>query len=186
MRATGHTLALIFSVAMAACGSSEDKNEEEPPVGTDPDAIGRFGEPFDWPVVSMHLALLPDGRVMSFGSTTDGRQGAMLHYNVWDPIQGTGPSSMLLLPNTTPTDISCAGQTLVPAILRREFEMSWDTWVTPTTAGKPIGWMSDADWEETIKVLKAYGGVDTPLKAADLFTNEFIPTGGEFVPPQPK
>jgi hypothetical protein len=115
MRATGYTLALIFSVAMAACGSGEDKQEEEPPVGTDPDSVGRFGESFDWPVVSMHLALLPDGRVMSFGSTTDGRQGAMLHYNVWDPTQGTGPSSMLLLPNTTPTDISCAGQTLLPA-----------------------------------------------------------------------
>ena len=71
-------------------------------------------------------------------------------------------------------------QAVVPAIARREFEMSWDTWVTPNTAGKPIGWMSDADWDETVKVLQEYGGVSTPLKAADLFTNEFVPAGSEF------
>ena len=64
--------------------------------------------------------------------------------------------------------------------------MSWDTWVTPNTAGKPIGWMSDADWDETVKVLQEYGGVSTPLKAADLFTNEFVPAGSEWIPPQPK
>jgi hypothetical protein len=104
----------VVLAALAACGSG-DKEEEAPPPGTGPEAIGRFGEAFDWPIISMHLALLPDGRVMSFGTSTDGKQGAMLEYNVWDPAQGTGPSSMLMLPNTTLTDISCAGQTLVPA-----------------------------------------------------------------------
>ena len=44
--------------------------------------------------------------------------------------------------------------------------MSWDTWVTPNTAGKPLGWMSDKDWEETVRVLKQYGGVTTPLEAS--------------------
>ena len=72
----------------------------------------------------------------------------------------------------------------VPAISRREAELSFDTWVTPNTAGKPLGWMSDKDWNETVAVLKQYGGVTTPLEAAQLYTNEFVPTGGEFVPPQ--
>jgi NitT/TauT family transport system substrate-binding protein len=72
----------------------------------------------------------------------------------------------------------------VPAISRREAELSFDTWVTPNTAGKPLGWMSDKDWNETVAVLKQYGGVTTPLEAAQLYTNEFVPTAGEFVPPQ--
>jgi NitT/TauT family transport system substrate-binding protein len=75
-------------------------------------------------------------------------------------------------------------QTIDPAITRREMDFSWKTWVTPNTRDKPLGWASDADWAETVNVLKLYGGVTTPLTAAQLYTNEFVPTGAEFVPPQ--
>jgi NitT/TauT family transport system substrate-binding protein len=44
--------------------------------------------------------------------------------------------------------------------------------------------MSEKDWDETVGVLKQYGGVTTPLEATQLYTNEFVPTAGEFVPPQ--
>jgi NitT/TauT family transport system substrate-binding protein len=71
------------------------------------------------------------------------------------------------------------------AILRREAELSWQTWVTPNTAGKPLGWMSDQDWADTVGALKQYGGVTAPLEAQQLYTNDFVPTGAEFVPPQP-
>ncbi len=74
--------------------------------------------------------------------------------------------------------------TLEPTIVRREAELSWNTWVTPTTAGRPLGWMAEKDWEQTVDVLKQYGGVTTPLEAKQLFTNDFVPTGAEFVPPQ--
>jgi NitT/TauT family transport system substrate-binding protein len=70
-----------------------------------------------------------------------------------------------------------------PAIARREAEMSWQTWVSPNTLGKPLGWMAEKDWEETVEVLKHYGGVTTPLEARQLYTNEFVPTGTEFIPP---
>ncbi len=73
--------------------------------------------------------------------------------------------------------------TVEPAIVLREAELSWENWVTPNTAGKPLGWMSDKDWEQTVEVLKAYGGVTGPLEASQLFTNEFVPTGNEFLPP---
>jgi NitT/TauT family transport system substrate-binding protein len=75
-------------------------------------------------------------------------------------------------------------ETIDPAITRREMELSWKTWVTPNTKGKPLGWASDVDWVETVKVLKQYGGVTTPLEAGTLYTNEFVPTGAEYVPPQ--
>lgn len=70
------------------------------------------------------------------------------------------------------------------AITLREAQLSWSTWVTPTTADKPLGWMAEKDWESTVSVLKTYGGVTTPLTAAELYTNEFVPTGKEFIPPQ--
>jgi NitT/TauT family transport system substrate-binding protein len=75
-------------------------------------------------------------------------------------------------------------ETADPTIARRELELSWKTWVTPNTKGKPLGWASDADWAETVNVLKQYGGVTTPLAASALYTNEFVPSGTEYVPPQ--
>jgi NitT/TauT family transport system substrate-binding protein len=70
-----------------------------------------------------------------------------------------------------------------PAIARREAEMSWQSWVSPNTEGKPFGWMSEKDWEETVDVLKQYGGVTAPLQARQLYTNDFVPAGAEFIPP---
>jgi NitT/TauT family transport system substrate-binding protein len=74
--------------------------------------------------------------------------------------------------------------TVDPAISRRELELSWKTWVTPNTKGKPLGWGAEADWASTVAVLKQYGGVTTPPATSSLFTNEFVPSGAEYVPPQ--
>jgi len=71
-----------------------------------------------------------------------------------------------------------------PAVTKLECELAWKTWVTPNTKGKPLGWGSDADWAGTIEVLKQYGGVTAPLQTSQLYTNEFVPTGAEYVPPQ--
>ncbi len=69
-------------------------------------------------------------------------------------------------------------------ITRREFEVSWQLWLTPNTMGKPIGWGSEADWASTIRVLHQYGGVTAPLKPSQLYTDEFVPSGPAFIPPQ--
>lgn len=74
--------------------------------------------------------------------------------------------------------------TLDAAITRRELEVSWDLWVTPNTRGKPLGWGAEADWASTIQVLHQYGGVTTPLKPSQLYTNKYVPTGADFIPPQ--
>jgi hypothetical protein len=85
-----------------------------PPGGPEAHLKGQFGAPFNWPVIPLHMVLLADGRVLSYGSKPDGWQGALLHYSLWDPALGTGDSSMTLLPNTTGTDVFCAGQALLP------------------------------------------------------------------------
>jgi NitT/TauT family transport system substrate-binding protein len=74
--------------------------------------------------------------------------------------------------------------TIDPKITRRELDFAWKTWVTPNTRGKPLGWASAVDWAETVKVLRQYGGVTTPVDPGEVYTNEFVPAGAEYVPPQ--
>jgi NitT/TauT family transport system substrate-binding protein len=74
--------------------------------------------------------------------------------------------------------------TIDPAITHRELEISWKLWLTPNTMGKPLGWGSDADWRATIKDLHEFGGVTAQLETSELYTNEFVPSGAEYVPPQ--
>jgi NitT/TauT family transport system substrate-binding protein len=71
-----------------------------------------------------------------------------------------------------------------PTIVRRELELSWKTWVTPDTRGKPLGWEAEPDWASTIQVLKQYGGVSAPVAPSRVYTNAFVPTGAAYVPPQ--
>ncbi len=56
--------------------------------------------------------------------------------------------------------------TVDPAIARRELELSWKTWVTPTTKDKPLGWEAESDWTSTVQVLKQYGGVARRRRSA--------------------
>jgi NitT/TauT family transport system substrate-binding protein len=74
--------------------------------------------------------------------------------------------------------------TIDPKITRRELDFAWKTWVTPNTRGKPLGWAAPEDWVDTLKVLEQYGGVKTPIDVGDVFTNDFVPAGAEYVPPQ--
>src|SRR6202011_5508950 len=76
-------------------------------------ALGVFGPPFPWPIIPLHIALLPDGRVLSFGTDQTGQQGAQLIYDVWDPKLGYGANAHTVLPNTTSTDIFCGAATLL-------------------------------------------------------------------------
>ena len=45
---------------------------------------------------------------------------------------------------------------------------------TPNTKGKPIGWQSKADWENSIATQRDAGVVKPGLNPDDFFTNEMI------------
>jgi hypothetical protein len=83
-------------------------------VAAGPEVAGRFTQAVGWPVIPIHMALLPDGRVMSYGTDEQGLQSGQFNYAVWDPKLGIGPDAHLLLPNTTGTDIFCNAQIVVP------------------------------------------------------------------------
>lgn len=76
---------------------------------------GVFGPVLPWPIIAIHAVLLPDGRVLSYGTNQKGQQGAALVYDVWNPAEGTEVSSHMVLPNTTATDIFCSGQSVISA-----------------------------------------------------------------------
>lgn len=73
---------------------------------------GAFGAAFPWPIIPIHVALAPNGKVLSFGSTETGAQGGQYVYAVWDPTRAT--NGHLVLPNGTGTDTFCAGQSIIP------------------------------------------------------------------------
>jgi hypothetical protein len=76
-------------------------------------SAGVFGAPVVWPLIPIHVILLADGRVMSYGTNSKGQQGAQLIYDVWDPSLGTGTDSHQVLPNSTSTDLFCSAQSLL-------------------------------------------------------------------------
>ncbi len=74
-------------------------------------------------------------------------------------------------------------ETAIDEVTLREMELSWEIWVTEPTRGQPLGWMSAEEWDATIEVLMTYGGMEQALEPARVFTNDYVPEGDEFVPP---
>ena len=70
-----------------------------PPRNTD-QPQGEWSPPFAWPIVAVHLHLLPTGRVLSWG-----RAGAP---QVYDPVDGSFTEA------PTSTMVFCAGHTFLP------------------------------------------------------------------------
>lgn len=75
--------------------------------------VGAWSPVYSWPVIAVHAVLMPDGRIMSYGSKADGQQTASFIYDVWDPSGGLA-GGHLTLPNTSGTDIFCSSQLVVP------------------------------------------------------------------------
>lgn len=75
---------------------------------------GAFAAPATWPIIPLHMVLMPNGKIMSYGTSETGAQGAQFIYDVWNPALGTGATSHMTLPNGTGTDIFCSGQIVLP------------------------------------------------------------------------
>jgi hypothetical protein len=84
-----------------------------PVGGSSANVSGVFGPAVTWPIIPIHVVLLPGGRVMNYGTDASGQQGAQLIYDVWNPALGTGKKAHLVLTNTTSTDIFCSSQSVM-------------------------------------------------------------------------
>src|SRR5215475_8725506 len=143
--------ALAFAtVLVAGCGGGADPDEQtEPPVraqaqvtpigfpgGTIPaDAYqrGMWSSVYNWPVIAVHAVLMPDGRVLTYGTDATGKQTGFFIYDVWDPSAGPNGGHMTL-PNATSTDIFCSSQVVLPQSGVGVFIAGGDNWTgTGTT-----------------------------------------------------
>jgi len=83
------------------------------PIPPDAHLKGMWSPVTPWPVIGIHAVLLPEGRVLTYGTDTNGRQTGFFTYDVWDPSAGLG-AGHLTLPNGTGTDIFCGSQLVLP------------------------------------------------------------------------
>ena len=68
-----------------------------------------------WRLIAIHAVLMPDGRVLSFGTDGDGTQTGLHIYDTWDPLAGLNGGHQTLpnghdwtrSPRTSP---GCAGR----------------------------------------------------------------------------
>lgn len=75
--------------------------------------MGMWSAVYDWPVIPIHMSMMPDGRLMSFGTDGTGKQGSSAVYAIFDPSLGLFDGHMTL-PNGTNTDIFCSVTVLLP------------------------------------------------------------------------
>jgi YVTN family beta-propeller protein len=69
--------------------------------------LGAWSPVKPWPMVAVHAVLMPDGRVLTFGT-----QGGSL-YDVWDPSAGLD-AGHLTLPNTVGSNLFCSSALVLP------------------------------------------------------------------------
>lgn len=64
---------------------------------------------------------------------------------------------------------------LDPKVLAGQMTGYFAYFDTPNTQGKPIGWQSEKDWEDAVKLLTEANVIKPGTKVADVYTNKFVP-----------
>lgn len=143
-------LSLTLLTLLAACGGGDDADRSAPSaesgraraqafvppgtVPTDANLNGMWSGVYAWPLISVHSAILPDGRVLTYGSDLAGLQTGHSYYDIWDP-NGAPDAGHMTLDNTSGTDIFCSSQVLLPGS-GKVFLAGGDVWTgTKTTNG---------------------------------------------------
>jgi YVTN family beta-propeller protein len=127
---TRYVIAAAAASLLVACGGGGDEppaadNKSSAtreramaltPSGTipqDANTRGMWSAVVPWPLIGLHVALLPDGRVLSYGTDQTGKQTGYFVYDVWDPEAGLYAGHQTL-PNNTGTDLFCSATLVLP------------------------------------------------------------------------
>ncbi|CAN5906962.1 hypothetical protein BH23ACT10_BH23ACT10_30460 [soil metagenome] len=98
-------------------GADSDREvERATDVTGDSDAheVGVWTDPVEWPLSAIHAIVLPDGKVMTYGTDSAGQELNAFNYDIWDPSKGLTPDSHTTLPVKTSTNLFCSAQTVLP------------------------------------------------------------------------
>ena len=74
---------------------------------------GAWSPVYNWPLIPLHAVLMPDKRLLTYGTDGGGKQTGYFIYDVWDTTAGM-TAGHLTLPNLTLTDIFCSSQVVLP------------------------------------------------------------------------
>jgi YVTN family beta-propeller protein len=113
----------LFALALGAC-------EVIRPAAAN-NVEGAWSPLKPWPVIAVHAVLMPDGRVLTYGTKTTGQQTAIDTYDIWNPASGLD-GGHLTLPNTSGTDIFCSSQLVLPGG-GQVFVAGGDNWTGTST-----------------------------------------------------
>ncbi len=72
---------------------------------------GEWSGVIDWPLIAIHAAVAPDGRVFTYGTGLNGSSQGGAVYDLWDPADG----GHMTFDNTTGIDIFCSGSVIMPS-----------------------------------------------------------------------
>jgi len=86
----------------------QDATLENLSIPADAATAGMWSPVFDWPMNGLHSVLLPDGKVLTFGSSLDGVQQNGRWYDVWDPTVGFGDNAHDTIYDPSRQDSFCA------------------------------------------------------------------------------
>jgi YVTN family beta-propeller protein len=123
--------------SVTADGGRESAQSFVPPnpIPADANVNGMWSPVYNWPIIAVHSVLLPDGRVLTYGSDTTGLQTGHANYDVWDS-SGAPDANHMTLPNTSGTDIFCSSQVLLPQA-GSVFIAGGDVWNGTSTTNGP-------------------------------------------------
>lgn len=74
--------------------------------------VGQWGPVMNWPIVPIHISVLPNGKVLAWGRDKTAQGGDVVSKSdayVWDPATGI----FTLVPNST-TNLFCSGHSFLP------------------------------------------------------------------------
>ncbi|MBM6575061.1 DUF1929 domain-containing protein [Microvirga sp. SRT01] len=77
------------------------------------DVHGMWSGVKDWPLIGIHSALLPNGKVVTYGSPNGTAAQSGRVYDIWDPTRGFGRESHLTLTGVADVDSFCSAATFL-------------------------------------------------------------------------
>jgi cytochrome c peroxidase/PKD repeat protein len=101
------------ALGVRAAGAAVPAIAVAAPAAAEPRSQGQWGTLATWPLVSVHAVLMPDGKVLSYGSLADGRASGGVSVDVWDSSMALEAGHMSFA-NGTGTDFFCSSQLLLP------------------------------------------------------------------------